>query len=220
MHTTMRDLKTYKAFIFDLDNTLYNYDYCENVAYEAVFKWIDKKRKVNDLKFVLLKIKHQVKSVNNTCRNRLVYFQHLAKYLKFENHIEAAFKMYKIYNKVFYKNMIPFLWVKDFFKNHKCFICTDMISQVQFEKLVKLGLDKYVIGITTSEEVGVEKPNKKIYKNIFDKVLLSCDKKIDKKDILFIGDSEKCDIEGPREFGFKAILVKDFEDVLYEYSNW
>jgi hypothetical protein len=85
----------------------------------------------------------------------------------------------------------------DFFKKNeiKCHILTNFTSEHQHEKINKLNLSKYFDIIVCSEEVGAEKPSRKVFLEILDKV--SCPK--DK--IIFIGDDYKNDILGAKSIG-------------------
>lgn len=57
-----------------------------------------------------------------------------------------------------------------------------------------------------SDEVGFSKPNKEIFQLVFDQVNES--KKIEKKEVLHIGDNSIADYNGAINFGFEAHLLK------------
>lgn len=57
-----------------------------------------------------------------------------------------------------------------------------------------------------SDEVGFSKPNMAIFQLVFDEV--NKYKKIDKKDVLHIGDNSIADYNGAIQFGFNAHLLK------------
>lgn len=98
-------------------------------------------------------------------------------------------------------------WVTDFFKVHNCCICTNMIAEVQFNKLIVLGLADYVKLIVTSEEADAEKPNDAIYILLANKL---SNYGVDVDNCLFIGDNEEHDVLGPREIGFDSMHVDQF----------
>lgn len=58
-----------------------------------------------------------------------------------------------------------------------------------------------------SDEVGFSKPNKEIFQLVFDRVKES--KKIQKNEILHIGDNSIADYNGAVNFGFEAYLLKN-----------
>nr|WP_315241010.1 HAD family hydrolase [uncultured Flavobacterium sp.] len=57
-----------------------------------------------------------------------------------------------------------------------------------------------------SDEVGFSKPNTEIYQLVFDEI--NKYKKIEKKDVLHIGDNSVADYNGALKFGFNAHLLK------------
>lgn len=213
----MKDLSTYKAFIFDLDNTLYNYDGCDYMSYIAVSKHIIKKYHIDYSVFerLLREAKENTKKINITCHNRLIYFQYIAEKLGEKNIIDSALKMFDIYSRYFYKHMKPFDWVVPFFGSHRCYICTNMTTEVQFQKLKSLGLSEYVSQVVTSEEAGAEKPDQKIYDLIYDKI----GRDIKPDEILFIGDDLAYDVYGPEIYGFDSMIVNLFKEELDEHCN-
>ena len=73
----------------------------------------------------------------------------------------ALFKIYNIYWDTFLENMIPFDEVYEFLEKYKNKIClvTDLTAHIQYRKIEKLRLNKYISRVVTSEEVGKEKPH-------------------------------------------------------------
>jgi putative hydrolase of the HAD superfamily len=57
-----------------------------------------------------------------------------------------------------------------------------------------------------SDEVGFSKPNNEIFQLVFDEI--NKYKKIEKKDVLHIGDNAIADYNGAQKFGFNAHLLK------------
>ena len=64
-----------------------------------------------------------------------------------------------------------------------------------------------------SYQVGSIKPDKDIYRYVCDGL------GIDKQNILFVGDRLKTDIEGPRNFGMRAMHISDFEKTWLTFST-
>lgn len=80
----------------------------------------------------------------------------------------------------------------------------------ELEQLVKdLGISNYFAKIYSSAHLGYEKPNRKIY----EKVLIEL---IDVEGITMIGDSFVADIQGTKEAGIDAILVRNNNDYNYD----
>ena len=77
-----------------------------------------------------------------------------------------------------------------------CFL-TDLTAYIQYRKLEKTGLFKYCKYIVTSEEAGVEKPDKQIFNLALKKLNMSFN------EVCMIGDSWERDIVGAIELNIK-----------------
>ena len=73
-------------------------------------------------------------------------------------------------------------------------------AYIQYKKLERLGAAPYIDFITTSEEVGAEKPNPRLF--------LECVRKagVPAGECLFIGDSLAKDVRGAMDAGLQAFL--------------
>ena len=87
-------------------------------------------------------------------------------------------------------------------KNIPICCLTDLTAEIQFRKVLKLNLEYNIKYIVTSEEVGIEKPNKKMFQRALEKLRLSTDQ------VIMIGDSVDKDIWGAEEMGITSFLVK------------
>lgn len=209
----MRKLSEYKIFIFDLDDTLYDYSSCDNASYDRVATWVSRKfnldheRALGIINYGKINAKSYLDSRRSSSHCRFLYFQKAAELLNSSNVISDTISMYEIYNDTFYNMMKPFDWVTDFFSNHHCCICTNMIAEVQFNKIKKLGLDNYIKLIVTSEEADAEKPNDAIYILLANKLNAIG---INVSDCLFVGDNFEHDVVGPMNLGFIAMHVDSF----------
>lgn len=88
--------------------------------------------------------------------------------------------------------------VKD---DYKFAIITDGRSQTQRNKIKALGLEQYVDEIVISEEIGSEKPSKKNY--------LAVENKLNCKTYIYIGDNLKKDFITPNQLGWMTICLLD-----------
>ena len=66
----------------------------------------------------------------------------------------------------------------------KTIIVTNLTTKEQFLKIRKLGIEKLVDFVITSEEAGIEKPSKKIIQHALK--LIKCKK----NNVIFIGDKD------------------------------
>jgi HAD superfamily hydrolase (TIGR01549 family) len=187
-----------KSIIFDLDQTLYNYNYFDNMCYNIIINNICQatNKTYSEIKNIIKNAKTKVKNnLLNTAssHNRLLYFQKVCEILNLN--LNYAYTLNNIYWDIFYKNIKPFEYVTDLFKylkekNIKIAILTNFTSEHQFKKLFKMKLLDYIDYLVTSEEVGVEKPDKKMFETVINKLNMKSE------EVLMIGDNFKSDIEG------------------------
>lgn len=209
----MRKLSEYKTFIFDLDDTLYDYSSCDSASYDRVATWVSRKfnldheRALGIINYGKIYAKSYLDNRRSSSHCRFLYFQKAAELLNSSNVISDTISMYEVYSDTFYSMMKPYDWVIDFFSSHHCCICTNMIAEVQFNKIKKLGLDNYVKLIVTSEEADSEKPNDAIYILLANKLNTIG---IDVGDCLFIGDNFENDVIAPMNMGYMAMHVDSF----------
>ncbi|MDC9722843.1 MAG: YjjG family noncanonical pyrimidine nucleotidase [Urechidicola sp.] len=96
--------------------------------------------------------------------------------------------------------------ILDYLKpNYQMHIITNGFSEVQNQKLINSKIDSYFKNIITSEEVGVKKPNPKIFAHALNAV----DAQIGES--VMIGDNWEADIMGAKSYGMRAIFC-NFEN--------
>lgn len=212
-----------KSLIFDLDNTLYDYDACNIIAERILFKTIASELGVNEdcakalLNNAKSNIKKQLGDGVAASHNRLLYMQNICEQVG-KNPLEYAVMFYDVYWESMIQKMIPFSYVKPLFselhlKGIKIGVLTDLTAHIQYRKLETLGVSQLVDYLVTSEEAGAEKPSAKMFNLMI--------KKLGNKpeEILMIGDSEKKDIAGAEAVGMKTILFKRDSDVSKEIKE-
>src|ERR1700761_1420892 len=130
----------FNAVIFDLDNTLYDYNICHNTALKTVAEHlkIDNFNKVYSL--VINKFKDEMGNVAAS-HNRFIYFKWIKEYLDADFSVE---EINNLYWEVYFSNMILFDGVIDLLKflkenKIKMAILTDFLTEYQYKKLSKLG---------------------------------------------------------------------------------
>lgn len=190
-----------KGILLDIDNTLYNYNLAHQAGLNAVFSFIDKIFKKEDFIKAFETARNQIHNeLKNTAssHNRILYFQRTLELLKYDD-ILMVKKLYDIYWDNFLENIKLFDGVTEFLEKNDKKICffTDLTADIQYRKLEKTGLFKYSSYIVTSEEAGVEKPNKKMFNLALRKLELSAD------EVCIIGDSWERDIVGALELNIK-----------------
>ncbi|MBT3397361.1 HAD-IA family hydrolase [archaeon] len=201
-----------EAVLFDLDNTLYDYEAPHKKALAAAFSELKKTIKISKVKFnYLFKIsKAEIKrelSGTASAHNRVLYFQRLIE--KTHNTVNPTIilKLYDAYWNSFLKNVKPFRETLRTLKEIKkkglgIAIVSDMTTHIQLKKLKKLGISKYVDFLITSEESGSEKPNSIMFLLALNKLKTSPDGAI------MVGDNTVADIEGANSVGLFSVLIK------------
>lgn len=202
----------FKAILLDLDDTLYDYDYSHKIALNELYSFVYQDGLDIELfKSNLSKARDAIhKELINSAsmHNRLLYFQRACELMGID--IFKAYGMYEIYWSAFLDSMklkdgaLEFLrYLKS---TTKICIVTDLLAEIQYKKILKLGIDSFISSLVTSEEAGVEKPHPYIF-------LLSLFKlKAAPNEACMIGDDYKKDILGASSIGIEAIWITDSKD--------
>lgn len=197
-----------KAVIFDIDNTLYDYDSANAQAMTAVedyaaanFGW--SREETESL---------VSRTYSDICReagrkavihNRLIRFQRILeqKRLPLSPH---ALKMYDIYWDTLTASSVLFPGLTDSLKvlrSHGMIlgIGTNMTSVMQFRKLEILGILGLFDFIVSSEESGAEKPDSSLF-------LMCCSKAgFDPGECAYVGDNLRNDVLAAESSGLKGV---------------
>ena len=199
---------------FDLDHTLWDFDKNSMLAFERVL--FKHKIEVNLKEFIEIyepinfnywKLFREDK-VNklNLRRGRLIdTFSELnMKFdlLEIDQMAETYIDELPVNNHLFQDAELILSYLNERYFLH---IITNGFDEVQRLKLEKSGIKKYFTTITTSEEIGVKKPNPLIFSAAVKKA------KTHVKSSIMIGDSFEADILGAENAGMKTIL--------YNYRN-
>lgn len=196
------------TIIFDLDNTLYEYEPCHQAGLIAAFLELGKFTELNqeELDIAYKQAQDEVKSHvqdQAASHNRLLYFKFLCESLDLSS-VDLPLRLEDVYWNAYLNEMKLFEGVLDLLdwlksRNLKLGLCTDLTAQIQLKKLQKLNLGNYFIKVVTSEEAGVEKPNPIILQLVLNRLHSKAE------DSIFIGDHYEKDIVGSSNIGMKAI---------------
>ena len=199
-------LKLPKAILFDTDNTLYDYHPANKVAEEAVYQkaknLLGIKRDVfyNLYKQAKLDIKSNLHDTASS-HSRLLYFQRLIELLGYKAQLLLALDFEQTFWRTFLDNAPLFpgvLETLNYLKNIKIpiAIVTDLTSHIQLRKLTYFELEDMFDAVVTSEEVGKDKPYKKNFLLVLNKLNLP-----ENAYFWMIGDNPKADIFGAKQLG-------------------
>lgn len=199
-----------KAVLFDLDNTLYDYDRCNKIAERRLFSTIGADFEITGAEAASLwkAAKHTVKERLGTetaaSHNRLLYIQALCEQAG-KNPLRYGLELYDVYWNEILNNMKPYGYVAPLLEKLgvegiKAGVVTDLTAAIQYRKLRKLGLADQIDYLTTSEEAGAEKPAAKIFNLALAKMNVAA------SETLMIGDDRGKDVNGARRVGMRALL--------------
>lgn len=198
-----------KAVIFDIDNTLYSYDPCNDAGTDAVYGLLHSRfgTEKESYESALSDSKRVIKKFNaNTAssHNRFLYFQRLSEQLGFFSP-ELVLEMYECFWKAYFDKMELYpdalnLLCKLKKNNIRIGFCTDLTAQIQFRKIIALGLSDIPDAVVTSEECGAEKPSAVMYETILKKLGVS------PENAIMIGDSPQKDVLGAKNCGIRPVL--------------
>ena len=187
----------FKYIIFDLDNTIYDYNLSHETAIEKTLWTISQ-----DFNFNMTELKTNYQQEKQkyqnycyqqaACHNKFIQIKKLFEKKKLE--FSKLEYYYQIYTETFEQSLSIFPGVIEFIKfcnsnNIKMYILTNNICQEQIQRLTKMNLIHYFEKIYTSEEFGLEKPDMKLFSYLLYDIGCSSD------EIVKIGDNFKNDIE-------------------------
>ena len=197
-----------KAVIFDLDNTLYDFDAADLVARKYLCRYAEKTLGLDEETF--LKIYAESRRIIKTRltegsgqHSRVLFFQTTLELLG-KNPFDYILEMYEAYWTPFLEHMQLYDGVFEFLQRLKSAgiktaVCTDMTAQIQFRKIRKLGLSHLIDALVSSEETGVEKPSPIMFRLALEKLNVRAE------EAAMIGDSLAKDVKGAANVGMLPI---------------
>lgn len=210
--------------IFDLDGTLYDYDFCHNKALNKVAsKCIQSD--IFDSKIEFLEhyassqklVKNKLGSTAAS-HSRILYFKTMIQKLIVDEPLGLALELSQLYWEVFFNSMQQFDGLAEFIQfvkgmGCKIAILTDMTLEIQIQKLNKLGLTSAFDFVLTSEEIGVEKPDPITFELVLRHFSTT------PKKAWMIGDNHERDIIGAQTLGFAGTFIKIEKDGLFDAED-
>ncbi len=203
-----------KGLLLDLDNTLYEYEPIHQASLSLTLAFLHQKvgLPVCQLESLYVQAQVEVKSrLPNSAasHSRLLYFQRLYELIGV-NSLGHAKAVSDYYWTQFLTRMRLSADAKVFLDNVKhvpiCLV-TDLTTAIQYQKIKVLQLEKSIDFIVTSEEVGCEKPDAKIFQWALEKLKRQHD------EVLMIGDNFARDIVGASELGIQTVWLNRGEYV-------
>ena len=197
-----------KAVLFDIDNTLYSYDDAHRQAWGALTDYARERLKLPAERFEALH-REAARTLTARCgggcaavHNRLIRYQILLEGAHLP--IRHAPAMAELYWSTLLDAAAPFPGTAEglaLLREAGCTvgIGTNMTADRQFQKLERLGLIELVDFMVTSEEVGAEKPDRRLFDCCAEKA--GCESAA----CVFVGDDEKSDVLGALRAGMHPV---------------
>lgn len=199
-----------KAFIFDIDNTLYDYDAAHETALQALAEDAARTLGLSAQRFAALyqeayrMQQERIGTPSAAIHNRLIRCQIMLEQIG--EPISRAPRMAGIYWSAFLAHIHPSPGAEEclsFLKEagYPVGIGTNMTADYQYAKLERLGLSRYVDFMVTSEEAGAEKPVNRFFALCVEKAGCSAG------ECAFVGDSLRHDVLGAKQAGLCPIWL-------------
>lgn len=185
--------------VFDLDDTLYDYERCNEAAQAALVAKAVASLKMSEseviaaLRAARLTVKERVGAVGAS-HSRLLYISEALAALGFGNQPSLALNLESEFWRTYLVTMVPSDGARDLFaalryESVPIAIVTDLTASIQFRKLVHLGLDDLVDLIVISEEAGGDKQTLRPFEVLADRTPEAW-----RSHVWFVGDGE---FDGP-----------------------
>lgn len=202
-------IKNIDGVMLDLDGTIYHYQNCHDAAITATHKKFGFGLSIVDFRKKYRNARNDVMqrlSPQGACRSRFFAFQQMAEEFNLPKSYEIAFDLDALYWSNFISSMRCDIGAWTFLQRcvlAKLPICivTDMTVHIQVQKIKQLGLTGIIDILVTSEEVGVEKPDVRMFQTGVDKL------DADPRRCLMLGDNLNKDVLGARKLGIQAHLI-------------
>lgn len=210
---------SYKLVLIDLDDTLFDYPKTEETAFRNTFEelgfFVESELGNAKKEEIYEKIKDRYKDVNLQLWKDLekgAVDKDRLKVVRFEKIIEEfdlkydPYEMSELYLKKLGEGIFPFEATEKLCEylhsKYKVGIVTNGIKEVQHSRIENSAIAKYIDKIIISDEVGVNKPDKRIFEYAMNYFEI-----MDKSEVIMIGDSLGADIKGGQNAGIDTCWV-------------
>ena len=209
MNCKMREKqKNIKGIIFDADDTIVNHRECEKQALQYMFEKIEEKYDKN-YQEIFRPLDKEL--WDNVALNKSNIAKELIPEYRFKvffDMINISYNDYKKANKLFQdvlEHSVALIEKADeaieylHNKNYMLFVATNGLVKLQKPRVLNSKIAKFISDIIVSEEVGLAKPNPKIFNVLLERNNLTSN------DVIMVGDSLEKDVQGAQNANIKAI---------------
>ena len=204
-------MKVYKHIFFDLDRTLWDFDANSRAALTDIFRSHNLDQYFESPEpFIKAYHKHNDNLWNHYREGKIK--KELLRYLRFEltlqeakiQDTELAKAIGEDYLQLSTEKTILFPYTHEILAylqpKYLLYILTNGFKETQFSKMKNCGLSRYFQHVFTSETIGYNKPNPKIFQWAISSVNGR------KEECLMIGDDFEVDILGAKSFGIDQVF--------------
>jgi putative hydrolase of the HAD superfamily len=202
-----------QAILLDLDNTLYEYDPCNEAAlvlvHQRLAAWgelgADEFRRLHDASRAELA---QGLSGQAASHSRLLIFNRVLDQLGWPDRWARALELHEVYWREFCCRMQPapglVTTLERLAQHAPLALVTNQTTEVQFRKVGQLGIARHLTEIITSEEAGADKPDPRIFDLALKRLAVR-----DPACAVMVGDTAG-DIDGARRCGLRTVQSLQF----------
>lgn len=201
-------MKQYQVLLFDLDNTIFDFETSEKRALEETMKHFEIPMALEDF----IQTYHEVNKPLWAALERGEITSEAIRTLRFVHLVARlgmpidAFEMSHFYVSRISKGIDTFPHAREVLENlakrYQLVALTNGIVDIQTGRLNHSGFRSYFSEVVISEEIGVSKPHVEIFEAALNRIGHR-----DKASVLMIGDSIKADILGAISAGLDACWV-------------
>ena len=200
-----------KCVVFDLDDTLYEFTPCHASALGRVREAVRKSGlcpdmgKWEDAHAAAFRWQFANHGRESSCHNRGIRFQRAFEQLGLP--VGMAADLEALYWNSMLERMVPAPGAVELLARLKASgirigVGTNMTAHWQLRKIVKLGIDKFVDFVVSSEEAGAEKPAPGFFATVVEKAGVPAGR------CMFVGDNADHDAIGASAAGMRGVWLQ------------
>jgi len=201
------------AVLFDLDDTLYEYGPCNEAGLAAAHATLEAAHPLDFSAFrelhdrvrseLAVRLRGQAAS-----HNRAIFFKYVVERHAGAVKADLAHEMFTGYWSAFLARMTPAPGMEEALtelsKSCALALVTNHTTDVQLRKIARLGIERWFPVVVTSEEVGVEKPDARIFTAALAALGVEASRGV------MVGDDPDGDIRGAAGAGLRTVLSTEF----------
>lgn len=200
-----------KAVLFDLDGTLYAYDPCHRAGLDAAYEVLSARLDLARPAFEALYERARGERFRHlgevaAAHSRELYFKFLVEELADLPDVRLSLAAHDAYWEGYLAEMEPLPGCRELLEalapRARLGLVTNLTTNVQLRKLVRLGLEATFEVIVTSEEAGADKPHPACFRLARERLGLPA------HELVMIGDDLERDVLGADRVGIPSVWLR------------